>query len=186
MDYFYRVEPFLEWTSEYFFPFVDGDDVRMRQQEKKRWRPERRDSFPPSPRHFDLLYRTIYIKTERPVYIFFLHHSPSHLSSSSFFLFALSPPPSPSLPLLCLLPLPTLCFSLSSGRRLHAKALWITELQDTRSKNCSIFPRSVFLERWEGRAARYDAAISPLWLCCMRTWISFWCIIDTICFFPDY
>lgn len=67
------------------------------------------------------------------LFVFFsLRHSPSHLTSPLCGLtctFSRSSPPPP-----------TLCvFSLSSGRQLHAEALWITELQDTVSENCSVF-----------------------------------------------
>lgn len=98
--------------------------------------------------------------------------SPSFSSSSS----TISPPL-----------FPFLCFSLSLGRQLHAETLWITELQDTVSKNCSIFPQSIFLKRWAGQAAWYDAAILVLEFVlgavCFAKWIRSWCIIDVIWFF---
>lgn len=103
----------------------------------------------------------IYIKTEHPVYIFFLHHSPSHLSSAPWAYVHFLPLLFLHL-LLFFLHLSILCFSLSSGRWLHAEALWITELQDTVSKNCSILPQSVFLKRWVGQAGWYDATITIL------------------------
>lgn len=104
------------------------------------------ESITRSRHHFDLLFRTIYIETERHVYIFFLHHSPSHLSCllrACVHLFHLLP--SSSTASIISPPLSPCCvffFSLSSGSRLHADTLWITELQDTASKNCSIFAQS--------------------------------------------
>lgn len=54
---------------------VNGKDGRLRKAKK-------RYDVTPFPHHFDLLYRRIYIRTEHPVYIFFLHHSPAHLTSA--------------------------------------------------------------------------------------------------------
>ena len=112
-------------------PAADGDCKRWeaKRDGKKKIKPEEGTEIPPPLAHFDLLYRTIYIKPKHHVYIFFS----ASLSLSPLLLFSvgsplLSPPSSPR----CV-------FSLSSGIRLHAQALWITELQETVSKNCSIF-----------------------------------------------
>lgn len=112
-------------------PAADGDCERWEAERdgKKPIRPEIGTEIPPPIAHFDLLYQTIYIKPKHHVYIFFsasLSLSPLLL----FFLWALLSSPLSS---------PRCVFSLSSGSRLHAQALWITELQETISKNCSVF-----------------------------------------------
>lgn len=117
------------------------------------------DSITPSSCYFDLLYRGIYIKTKHLVYI----HSPSHGSCSlcaymHFLLLLFLHLSSSSLSILC--------FFLSSGRQLHAEALWISELQDTISKNCSTSTVFLWNTEWDRWFNVWTQLLSLTWCLC--------------------